>query len=65
MRDFCKAVNAGTSQYISGVPVQLTLTAFADNTYEFVTKSPQTSWFIKRCAGVEKCRYYFCRLNHL
>lgn len=57
MRDFCKSVNAGTSQYIAGVPIQLTLTAYSDNSYDFVTKSPQTSWFIKRCAGIEKCRY--------
>ena len=55
MRDFCKDVNNATSQYIAGVPVQLTLTAFSDNSYHFDTKSPQTSWFIKRCAGVEKC----------
>ena len=57
MRDFCKEVNAATSQYVSGVPVQLTLTAYSDHSYHFDTKSPQTSWFLKRCAGVEKCRF--------
>ena len=54
MRDFCKEVNAATSQYVAGVPIQLTLTAFSDHSYHFDTKSPQTSWFIKRCAGVGK-----------
>ena len=57
MRDFCKEVNAATSQFVAGVPIQLTLTAFSDHSYHFDTKSPQTSWFIKRCAGVEKCRW--------
>lgn len=57
MRDFCKDVNNATSQYLPGVPVQLTLTAFSDNSYHFDTKTPQTSWFIKKCAGVEKAAY--------
>ena len=54
MRDFCKDVNNATSQYVPGIPVQLTLTAYSDNSYHFDTKTPQTSWFIKRCAGIEK-----------
>ena len=55
MRDFCKDVNAATAQYVAGIPVQLTLSAYSDHTYHIDTRSPQTSWFIKRCAGVEKC----------
>jgi len=52
MMEFCKAFNERTSKHIDSVPVPVVLTAFADRTFKFDIKTPPTSWFLKRAAGV-------------
>ena len=36
------------------MPVPVVITAFADRTFSFVTKTPPASYFLKKAAGVDK-----------
>jgi len=54
MMDFCKQFNAKTENLVKNTPMQVALSAFADRTFTFEVKSPPTSWFVKRCAGIKK-----------
>jgi large subunit ribosomal protein L11 len=36
------------------MPIPVVITAFADRTFAFVTKTPPASYFLKRAAGLEK-----------
>jgi large subunit ribosomal protein L11 len=51
---FVKEFNALTAQMEPGMPVPVVITAFADRTFTFVTKTPPNSYFLKKAAGVEK-----------
>ncbi|KAI7845524.1 hypothetical protein COHA_000947 [Chlorella ohadii] len=51
--DFCKDFNAKTAEYKDSVPVPVVITAFADKTFKYVTKTPPASYFIKKAAGLE------------
>ncbi|KAK3285435.1 54S ribosomal protein L11, mitochondrial [Cymbomonas tetramitiformis] len=51
---FCKEFNAKTADYKPDVPVPVSITAYADKTFEFVTKMPPTSYFLKAAAGLDK-----------
>ncbi|GJN09132.1 hypothetical protein PR202_ga27111 [Eleusine coracana subsp. coracana] len=50
---FCKDINARTQKYKADTPMQVTLTAYKDSTFEFIVKSPSVSWFLKKAAGIE------------
>lgn len=53
--DFCKEFNARTAHLEPGTPTPTVITINSlDRTFQFRTKSPPTSWFIRRAAGVEK-----------
>nr|CCA16557.1 50S ribosomal protein L11 putative [Albugo laibachii Nc14] len=52
MMEFCKSFNERTSHLIAEVPTPVTLTALADRTFEFQIKTPPTTWFLKKCAGI-------------
>jgi large subunit ribosomal protein L11 len=52
--EFCKQFNAATQGMEPGMPVPVIITAFADRTFSFVTRTPPASYFIKRAAKVEK-----------
>jgi large subunit ribosomal protein L11 len=52
--EFCKAFNAATQGMEPGMPVPVVITAFADRTFTFTTKTPPASYFLKRAAGLEK-----------
>ncbi|CAG9462306.1 unnamed protein product [Pedinophyceae sp. YPF-701] len=54
LMQFCKDFNARTEKYVPETPMRCQIRAFRDKSYEFTVKTPRTSWFIKRCAGVEK-----------
>eukprot|EP01084_Bolivina_argentea_P038466 71112_1 len=54
MMDFCKAFNARTQDLIPDTPCPVVLSAFSNRTFEFQVKSPPTSWFLKKCAGISK-----------
>ena len=52
--EFCKAFNAATQGLEPGMPIPVVITAFADRTFTFVTKTPPASYFLKKAAGLEK-----------
>jgi large subunit ribosomal protein L11 len=51
---FCKEFNAATQQMEPGMPVPVVITAFADRTFTFITKTPPNSYFLKKAAKVDK-----------
>ena len=52
--EFCKAFNAATQQMEPGTPTPVIITAYADRSFTFETKTPPASYFIKKAAGIEK-----------
>ncbi len=52
--EFCKAFNATTQNLEPGMPIPVVITAFADRSFTFVTKSPPNTYFLKKAAGIEK-----------
>jgi large subunit ribosomal protein L11 len=52
--EFCKAFNAQTQNLEVGMPIPVVITAYADRTFTFVTKTPPVTFFLKKAAGVEK-----------
>ena len=52
--EFCKAFNAQTQGMEPGMPIPVVITAYADRSFTFVTKTPPASYFLKKAAGVEK-----------
>jgi large subunit ribosomal protein L11 len=51
---FVKDFNAQTANMEPGMPVPVVITAYADRTYTFITKTPPNSYFLKKAAGIEK-----------
>jgi large subunit ribosomal protein L11 len=51
---FCKEFNAQTQGMEEGMPVPVVITAFADRTFTFVTKTAPTSYLLKKAAGAAK-----------
>ena len=48
--DFCKDFNAKTAHYIPGTPIPTHVTAYTkDRSFKYVTRTPQTSFFLKVC----------------
>ena len=52
--EFCKAFNAATGEMEQGMPIPVIITAYADRTFSFITKTPPASFFIKKAAGLPK-----------
>jgi large subunit ribosomal protein L11 len=52
--EFCKAFNAQTQGLEPGMPIPVVITAFADRTFSFVTKTPPVTYFLKKAAGIQK-----------
>ena len=52
--DFCKAFNAQTQGLEPGMPIPVVITAYADRTFTFVTKTPPVTYFLKKAAEVQK-----------
>ena len=52
--EFCKAFNAATQNVEQGTPVPTVITAYADRSFTFVTRTPPAAWYIRRAAGLEK-----------
>lgn len=52
--EFCKAFNAETQNMEQGMPVPVVITAYADRTFSFETKTPPASYFLKKAAKVSK-----------
>jgi large subunit ribosomal protein L11 len=52
--EFCKAFNAATQNIEPGIPIPVVITAYGDRSFSFVTKTPPSSFFLKRAARLEK-----------
>ena len=52
--EFCKAFNAATQNTEQGIPIPTVITAYADRTFSFVTKTPPASYYLKKAAGLLK-----------
>jgi large subunit ribosomal protein L11 len=51
---FCKEFNARTQGMEPGMPVPVVITAFADRTFTFITKTPPNTYFLLKAANVTK-----------
>jgi len=52
--NFVKEFNARTQNMEPGMPVPVVITAFADRSFTFITKTPPNSYFLLKAAGIEK-----------
>ena len=52
--EFCKAFNAQTQKLEQGMPIPVVITAFQDASFEFITKTPPASFFLKKAAKIKK-----------
>ena len=52
--EFCKAFNAQTQNLEEGMPIPVVITVFKDKSFNFITKTPPVSYFLKKAAGVAK-----------
>ena len=49
--EFCKTFNAQTQNLEPGMPMPVVITAFADRSFTFITKSPPNSYFLHEGGG--------------
>ena len=52
--EFCKAFNAATQNIEKNTPIPVVITAYADATFDFITKTPPVSFYLKKAAKLEK-----------
>jgi len=52
--DFCKAFNDKTKELEKGAPIPVVITAYSDKSFEFVTKLPPVSYYLKKAAKIKK-----------
>ena len=54
MMDFVKEFNAATQKLEPDSPVPVVLTAYANRTFSFVTKTPPTTYLVRKALGIAK-----------
>ena len=52
--EFCKAFNAATQGMEQGAPTPVVITAFADRSFAFETKTAPASYFLRKAAKLQK-----------
>jgi len=52
--EFCKSFNAFTQNVEAGTPTPVVITAYADRSFSFVTKTPPASYYLRKAAGLPK-----------
>ena len=52
--DFCKAFNDKTKDLEKGAPIPVVITAYKDRSFDFVTKLPPVSYYLKKAAKIKK-----------
>ncbi|EKM59667.1 uncharacterized protein PHACADRAFT_250309 [Phanerochaete carnosa HHB-10118-sp] len=52
--DFCKEFNARTAHVEPGIPTPTLIYVQPDRSFTFITKTPPTTYFLKKAAGIEK-----------
>ena len=51
--EFCKAFNA-TTEDRKGIPIPVIITVYEDRSFDFITKTPPASYYIKKAANLPK-----------
>ena len=54
IQDFCKQFNDATSKLEKGAPIPTIITAYKDRTFEFITKKPPVTFYLKKAANIKK-----------
>ena len=54
MMDFVKEFNAATQKMEPNSPIPVVLTAYANRTFSFITKTPPTSYLVRKALGIDK-----------
>ena len=52
--DFCKAFNEKTKNLEKGCPIPVVITAYKDKKFDFITKLPPVSYYLKKAANIKK-----------
>ena len=52
--EFCKAFNAATQSMEQGMPIPVIITAYADRSFSFITKTPPASFLLRKAARIQK-----------
>ena len=52
--DFCKSFNDKTKNLEKGAPIPVVITAYKDKSFDFITKLPPVSYYLKKAAKIEK-----------
>ena len=52
--DFCKTFNDKTKNLEKGAPIPVVITAYKDRTFDFITKLPPVSYYLKKAAKIKK-----------
>jgi len=52
--EFCKAFNAATQSMEPGTPTPVVITAYADRSFSFETRTPPAAYFLRKAARVAK-----------
>ena len=52
--DFCKAFNDKTKNLEKNAPIPVLITAYKDRSFDFVTKLPPVSYYLKKAAKIKK-----------
>lgn len=52
--NFVKEFNAATQNMEPGMPVPVVITAYADRSFTFITKTPPNTYFLKKAARIDK-----------
>ncbi len=52
--NFVKEFNAVTQNMEPGMPVPVVITAYADRSFTFITKTPPNTYFLKKAAKIDK-----------
>ena len=52
--EFCKTFNAATQNMEPGTPTPVIITAYADRSFSFETKTPPAAYFLRKAAGLPK-----------
>ncbi len=52
--DFCKAFNDKTKDMEKGMPVPVVISVYGDRSFDFITKLPPVSYYIKKALKLKK-----------
>ena len=53
IKDFVDQFNDRTKEMERGMPIPVQVTVYADRTFEFITKTPPASYFLKKAAKIK------------